>query len=523
MTTIQKRRGLPLAFPSGVRKIHKNFVVPLTLVSLGISMLGAGVIAAPKTLKITQAYVTAETAASATVIWNTNTASDSLLQYSTTNPVPANAPQLYTGSQVTLHEIQLSGLTPGTLYHYKITSCARRGCVTANGSFETLPSCPDTVPPVSGHWQEAISPNVSGATAVDNELRGVAAISANDVWTVGWARDPGGPPYVKRTLIQHFDGSTWNIVPSPNPNNDVQSVLYSVSGKSPNNVWAVGSSHNGSLPSRTLIEHWDGTRWRIVQSPSPDSQFNELRGVATLSANDVWAVGFRGGTKTETPIETLILHWDGSSWRQVPSPNIAGGANQLFGITAISADDVWAIGTAAGAPLAMRWNGRAWGVVPVQRDSGLGTEKLTAVSGSAGNDVWAVGDGQGIFTNQTFATIRHWNGERWIQKVCRAASSSNPPDGYEGGGRDAYFTGVAAAASNDVWAVGVRGSGPIILHWDGQAWTTVTHPRAFPNSATLWAVSTLNGGGAWSVGMEIEVSPSGSVTPERTLINRYTP
>ena len=156
MTTIQKRRGLPLTFTSGVRKIHKNFVVPLTLVSLGISMLGAGVIAAPKTLKITQAYVTAETAASATVIWNTNTASDSLLQYSTTNPVPANAPQVYTGSQVTLHEVQLSGLTPGTLYHYKITSCARRGCVTANGSFETLPSCPDTVPPVSGYWQEAI-------------------------------------------------------------------------------------------------------------------------------------------------------------------------------------------------------------------------------------------------------------------------------------------------------------------------------------------------------------------------------
>jgi hypothetical protein len=39
----------------------------------------------------------------------------------------------------------------------------------------------------------------------------------------------------------------------------------------------------------------------------------------------------------------------------------------------------------------------------------------------------------------------------------------------------------------------------------------------------LWAVSTSNGGGAWSVGMEIEVSPSGSVTPERTLINRFTP
>jgi hypothetical protein len=312
-------------------------------------------------------------------------------------------------------------------------------------------------------------------------------------------------------------------VESPNPRNDVNSQLHSVAAVSANDVWAVGSSHNGSLPSRTLIQHWDGAQWTIVSSPSPDTQFNELRSVAALSVNDIWAVGYRGGTRTETPIETFILHWDGAGWRQVASPNISGGANQLFGITAIAANDIWAVGIVAGAPLAMRWNGNAWSIVPVQRNGGLGTEKLTAVSGTASNDVWAVGDGKGIFTNQTFATIRHWDGARWTEKVCRAASSSNPPEGYEGGGPDAYFTGVAAAGGNDVWAVGVRGSGPMILHWDGQAWTTVTHPRAFPNSATLRAVTTLSGGSAWSVGIEIEVSPSGSVTPERTLINRYTP
>lgn len=93
----------------------------------------------------------------------------------------------------------------------------------------------------------------------------------------------------------------------------------------------------------------------------------------------------------------------------------------------------------------------------------------------------------------------------------------------EGGGPDAYFTGVAARAVNDVWAVGVRGSGPMILQWNGEGWTTVTHPRAFPNAAVLRAVATSSGGSAWSVGGEIEVSASGSVTPERTLINRYTP
>lgn len=518
MKTIRnRRRATRLTFK--LRPIYKYLVVPLVLPLLGISLAAAP----PRTLTITLVYANAETATSASVIWNTNIASDSLLQYSASNPVPANAPEVYISTAVTLHQIPLSGLTPGTQYFYKVTSCNKRGCTTATGAFETTPICPDVVPPVSGSWQKAISQNISGANAVTNELLGIAAVSANDVWTVGWAQDPQGPPYAKRTLIEHFNGSTWNIVQSPNPLVDIQSVLYSVSGKSANDVWAVGSSHNGRLPSRTLITHWDGTQWSIVPSPSPDTQFNELRGVTAISANDVWAVGYRGGTKTETPIETFIVHWDGVRWLQVPSPNIPGGANQLFGITAIAANDIWAVGVAGGAPLTMRWNGTAWTVVPVSRDSGLSSEKLNAVSGAASNDMWAVGDGKGIFNNQTFATIRHWNGARWSEKVCRAASGSNPPEGYEGGGPDAYFTGVAAAASNDVWAVGVRGSGPMILHWDGQAWTAVSHPRAFPNSATLRAVTISSGGNAWSVGLEIEVSPSGSVTPARTLIDRYTP
>jgi hypothetical protein len=312
-------------------------------------------------------------------------------------------------------------------------------------------------------------------------------------------------------------------VSSPNRSGDTVSQLYSGSAASANDVWAVGFSHNGSLPSRTLIERWNGSQWNIVASPSPDSQFNELRGVAALSANDVWTVGFRGGTKSDTPIETLILHWNGTAWTQVASPNIPGGANQLFGVTAISANDVWAVGNAAGAPLAMHWNGSVWSVMPIAVGSGLSTEKLAAVSGKASNDVWAVGDAKGIFTNQNFATILHWDGAHWSEKVCRAASSSNPPDGYEGGAADAYFTGVAAAAVNDVWAVGVHGSGPMILHWDGKAWTAVTHPRAFPNAATLNAVTTLSGIGAWSVGVEIEVSSSSAVSKERTLIDKYTP
>ena len=513
---IEQNRGVGLVFTFAKRRLHTYLLIPVALCLVGSTSPGPA-----RAPVITLYYATAETSTSAEVYWNTNIASDSLLQYSTINPVPAQAPQIYLPAEVTLHEISLSGLTPATQYFYKITSCTRRGCTSATGSFDTFPICPDEVPTVSGDWQKVTSPNVSDL--VNNELLGVVALSLTDVWSVGWAQDPKGPQYVKRTLIEHFNGSSWNIVASPNPANDTTSILHSVSASATNDVWAVGSSHNGSLPSRTLIQHWDGTRWSNVSSPSPDTQLNELRGVVALSERDVWAVGFRGGTNSETPLETLILRWDGENWGQVASPNIPVGANQLWGVAAVSANDIWAIGSAGGGPLALHWNGNIWNVVPVQLGSGLSSERLTGISGIAGNDVWVVGEGKGIFSNQTFGTIRHWDGTRWTEKVCRAASSSNPPDGYEGGGPDAYFTGIAAAAANDVWAVGVRGSGPMILHWNGDAWTTVTHPRAFPNSAALRAVTALSGGSAWTVGLEVEVRPDSSVSPQRTLIDRYAP
>ena len=485
-----------------------------------LPLLSASIGAAPpKTLKIVQIYATAEAATSAQIVWNTNVSSDSLVQYSTINPVPAQATQIYLASQVTLHEVPLASLSPATVYFFKVTSCNKRGCSSATGTFETLPSCPDVVPPVSGSWQKAASSNISATN--NNELFGVAAVSERDVWAVGWAQDPAGPQYVKQTLIQHFNGSGWTIVPSPNPSNDIDSRLFAAAAVSGNDVWAVGASHDGTLPSRTLIQHWNGSEWTIVPSPSPDSQFNELRGVTALGPTDVWAVGYRGGSTRDTPIETLVLHWNGSAWRVAASPSVSGGANQLFGVTALSSSDIWAVGSTSGAPLAIHWDGTSWNIVPTTVRDGLSTGKLNAVSGSSGNDVWAVGEGQGIYTNQTFATIMHWDGSRWTHKICRAVSSSNPPYDYEGSGTSAYLTGVAAAAADNVWSVGVFGSGPMILHWDGRAWTAVTHPRAFPDAAVLRTVTTSRGGSAWSVGVEVEIGSN--TATQKTLIDSYLP
>src|SRR6266702_8897037 len=76
--------------------------------------------------------------------------------------------------------------------------------------------------------------------------------------------------------------------------------------------------------------------WTVVSSPSPGS-VNDLNGVASISANDVWAVG-------DTNQQTLTEHWNGHKWSVVPSPNVGTHNNELFGVTAVSATDVWAVG-----------------------------------------------------------------------------------------------------------------------------------------------------------------------------------
>src|SRR5204862_547524 len=99
------------------------------------------------------------------------------------------------------------------------------------------------------------------------------------------------------------------------------SYLSGVAAVSANDIWAVGGS---------LIEHWDGSNWSVVPSPSPSAGYSNLYGVAAVSANDVWAVGSSG----YDPFQTLTEHWNGRSWSVVPSPN-PGIYSQLNGVAAV--------------------------------------------------------------------------------------------------------------------------------------------------------------------------------------------
>src|SRR5207249_2791426 len=96
---------------------------------------------------------------------------------------------------------------------------------------------------------------------------------------------------------------------SPNPGSMFNNLM-AVSTVSTNDVWAVGSYRNSGGPDQTLVEHWNGTQWTVVPSPNSEPSYNYLFGVAVVAANDVWAVGTYNGYGGRT----LILHWDGAQW-----------------------------------------------------------------------------------------------------------------------------------------------------------------------------------------------------------------
>jgi hypothetical protein len=67
-------------------------------------------------------------------------------------------------------------------------------------------------------------------------------------------------------------------------------------------------------------------------------QSNHLWGITTVSADDVWAFGDYYAADGSGQIFTLVLHWDGINWKTVPSPSPVNSNTRvdiLFGGTVI--------------------------------------------------------------------------------------------------------------------------------------------------------------------------------------------
>ncbi|HXJ66219.1 MAG TPA: hypothetical protein VNN79_20860, partial [Actinomycetota bacterium] len=198
------------------------------------------------------------------------------------------------------------------------------------------------------------------------QLHAVSAVSGSDVWAVGNANA------VHKPFAVHYDGSEWKAVPVPTKGAGAID-LYDVDTISKTNAWAVGYYVDGHGHRRTLTEHWDGTKWKSVPSPNKGTEDNTLHGVAAVSASQVWAVGYTEPTGGDRP---LIEHWNGSSWSRFPPAGLGGIHHRLEDVAVISSHLAVAVGHTPSNAHVERFDGSSWKTEGEAAASQVGSAEL---------------------------------------------------------------------------------------------------------------------------------------------------
>ena len=357
-------------------------------------------------------------------------------------------------------------------------------------------------------WVAVPSPNAAGS----NELLGVAGADATHAWAVGRVVDFGVRPPTYRSVLLRWTGAAW--APDPHPRFAGNHQLSGVDARAADDAWAVGSFYEG-YAGRTLVEHWDGARWSVVASPNPNpGGGNHLAGVKAVpgaAPGTVWAVGNYGTPNTSIGSTKLILLRSGGTWRQFTTPAVTV-SDVLESVDATGASDAWAVGWGSTSPfggtavgITVRWNGSGWASVPIPQPSPVmlfGVEALTP------NDVWAVG--QTYLGGAHWIPIAlHWDGVRWT----RTAVGSFPNGGA--------LRDIVALSPTRIYAVGLDGEGTnarsLVLRWDGTAWTREATPSP-PVGPKLFGVAAVAPATVWAVGHRYDQAAMGN----RTLTLRTT-
>jgi hypothetical protein len=134
-------------------------------------------------------------------------------------------------------------------------------------------------------WHQVAQP----VNTYQSFLISVSAASPTDIWAVGGQTGGTSAP----VLLEHFDGTAWTEVPNPvlPANLGYDGWLRGVTALGSGDVWVVGSAIANASASQTLALHFDGTSWQVVPSDNPNANgvFESVAG--TVPGQPLWATG----------------------------------------------------------------------------------------------------------------------------------------------------------------------------------------------------------------------------------------
>jgi hypothetical protein len=306
------------------------------------------------------------------------------------------------------------------------------------------------IPAAAAAWKIADSPD---GTIPNARIDSVSCSSADVCTAVGTGRDAAG---INVTLAERWNGKVWTRQPTPNPAldtvPDVRPDLLAVSCPAANFCLAVGT-YRLSLVLASFAEIWNGRSWtlRAISVPT-GSKTGGLDGVSCVSAKFCAAVGSNAGAVT-SGTQTLAATWKGKGWHFQPTPNPAGDAVNLSGVSCVTTKFCEAVGSSDSRPSAFaeQWNGASWKLQNAPAPGPGGAKSVSCVSVKFCE---AVG----------FGVADVWHGLSW-----RAQALPNS---------DLNLAGVSCASASFCAAVGKAESGlSSAIRWNGTGWAAQSTPQ----------------------------------------------
>jgi hypothetical protein len=292
------------------------------------------------------------------------------------------------------------------------------------------------------------------------DIRGVRILAGDDIWVCGLTvEDAHGRPFLAHWDGDAWDSEVAVVLDDPNP--DGGDPLRNAEGAdlavlAPDDIWVIGAADaigiSGGNAGDFIACHWDGSSLEELEIiPNLYNRINQVQDVDAAAPDDIWAVGY--GRNLTQPFHALMYHWDGSSWTPIsdwtPLPGSSVLTETLWDVAAPAPDDAWAVGdqsdgTGTSASLYLHWDGSSWTEVP-----GPDIGPLTSVAHNGPDDVW-VSCGFGEYGGR----LAHWDGSGWTE-VPSAPIPEAMLVGLGGlatsGGCDVWATGYWAVYDGGSW------------------------------------------------------------------------
>lgn len=215
----------------------------------------------------------------------------------------------------------------------------------------------------------------------------------------------------------------WRVVPVAPPHGiaapgPVGEIFGNMACVSKSDCWSAGTGESRTGANVSFMEHWTGSRFKLVRSPSRAAF---LQGLDCVSAKDCWVAGGRGRQDPTfgqiSRYKPLIAHWNGRRWATVAVPNPRGVSNQLSDVSCRSRSDCYAVGWTGTAKrertLIERFDGRRWSVVSNSAPRGQAFAYLDGIDCVSKSLCIAVGAEQRGASTASHVFAERGSGRRW--------------------------------------------------------------------------------------------------------------